>query len=40
VLATLAVRRPYLGRPAPIEFSRAARDILSLPLSGREEIRW
>jgi len=40
VLPTLAVRKPYEGRLTPVAFPRATRDILALPLSGGEEIRW
>jgi hypothetical protein len=40
ILSTLVVRKPYEGRLTPLEFSRAAPDILDLPLAGGEEIRW
>jgi hypothetical protein len=40
VLPTLLVRKLYEGRLTPVEFSKTGFDILALPLSGGEEIRW
>jgi hypothetical protein len=40
VLPTLAVTKPYAGKPVPVEFDRTKPDILGLVLSGNEEIRW
>ncbi len=40
VLPTLAITKPYAGKPAPLEFDRTKQDILALVLSGDEEIRW
>lgn len=39
-LATLAVRKPYGKRLAPVEALGATRDLLALPLSGGEKIDW
>jgi hypothetical protein len=39
-LATLAVRKPYGKRVAPVEALGATRDLLALPLSGGEKIDW
>jgi hypothetical protein len=40
VLPTLAITKPYAGKPAPLEFDRTKQDILALVLSGDEDIRW
>jgi hypothetical protein len=40
VLGTLAVSRPYAGGMRPVEFDRAAGDILNLKLNGGERITW
>jgi hypothetical protein len=40
VLPTLMVRKLYEGRLTPVEFPAGRIDILALPLSGGEEIRW
>jgi hypothetical protein len=40
VLPTLAITKPYAGKPAPVEFDRTKLDVLGLVLSGDEAIRW
>jgi hypothetical protein len=40
VLPTLAILKPYAGKPMPVEFDRTKQDILGLVLSGDEQIRW
>jgi hypothetical protein len=40
VLPTLAITKPYGGKPVPVEFDRTKQDILGLVLTGNEEIRW
>jgi hypothetical protein len=40
VLPTLAITKPYAGKPAPVEFDRTKQDVLGLVLSGDEVIRW
>lgn len=40
VLQKLTVLRPYGTIMLPVEFDRSRRDILSMVLIGREEIRW
>lgn len=40
VLPTLVVRKLHEGRLTPVEFPAGRIDILTLPLSGGEEIRW
>jgi len=40
VLPTLAITRLWAGKPVPLEFDRSQADILSLVLTGKEEIRW
>jgi hypothetical protein len=40
VLPTLAIVKPFAGRPVPVEFDRAKQDILNLVLMGDEQIRW
>jgi hypothetical protein len=40
VLPTLAILKPYAGKPIPVEFDRTKQDILGLVLSGNEDIRW
>jgi hypothetical protein len=40
VLPTLAITKPYAGKPAPVEFDRDKQDVLRLVLSGDEQIRW
>ena len=40
VLPTLAVTKPFAGRPLNIEFDRTKQDILNLVLTGDEQIRW
>jgi hypothetical protein len=37
---SLVVRRPFRGHLTPIEFDRASRDILSLPLMPEDEISY
>lgn len=39
-LKTLAISRPYRGRPVPVVFDRTQAQILSLPLLGGEVLRW
>ena len=40
VLPNLTITKPFAGRPVPIEFDRIKQDILSLALTGDEQIRW
>jgi hypothetical protein len=40
VLPTLAITKPFGGRPTALEFDRAKQDILNLTLTGDERIRW
>lgn len=40
ILATLQVNKPYRSELAPVIFPRTSRHILSLPLSGGEQISW
>ncbi|HEY3838821.1 MAG TPA: hypothetical protein VGL72_19730 [Bryobacteraceae bacterium] len=40
VLPTLNLRRPFHGVLTPVEFDRRKPDILTLPLSGGEQLRW
>jgi hypothetical protein len=40
VLPTLAITKPYRGKPTPVEFDRTKADVLGMVLSGDEEIRW
>jgi hypothetical protein len=40
VLATLAIIKPFGGKPVQIEFDRTKQEILNLALTGDEEIRW
>jgi hypothetical protein len=40
VLPTLAVTRLWAGKPVALEFDRSKPDILSLVLTGNEQIRW
>jgi hypothetical protein len=39
-LPTLSVRRNYHGALVPVEFDRSKSDILTLKLSGQEDLRW
>jgi hypothetical protein len=40
VLPTLAITRLWAGKPVVLEFDRSQPDILSLVLTGNEQIRW
>jgi hypothetical protein len=40
VLPTLAIMKPFAGKPVPVEFDRTKPDVLGMVLSGNEEIRW
>ncbi len=40
VAGTLRLTRPYNGKPIPVQFDAARRDILSLMLIGGEELNW
>jgi hypothetical protein len=40
VLATLAILKPFGGKPVPVEFDRTKPDVLGLVLTGNEEIKW
>jgi hypothetical protein len=40
VLPTLAITRLWSGKPVALEFDRSKPDILSLVLTGNEQIRW
>jgi len=40
LVARMAVRKLYAGKPAAVEFDRATVDILNLMLVGGEEIEW
>lgn len=40
VLPTLNITKPYAGKQVAVEFDRARQDVLSLVLTGNEEIRW
>jgi hypothetical protein len=40
VLPTLAITKPYAGKPVPVLFDRTKPDVLGLVLTGNEEIRW
>ena len=40
VLPTLAITRLWAGKPVALEFDRSQADILSLVLTGNEQIRW
>ena len=40
ILPTLAVTRLWAGKPVALEFDRSRPDILSLVLTGNEQIRW
>ncbi|HEX4278295.1 MAG TPA: hypothetical protein VHZ74_23230 [Bryobacteraceae bacterium] len=40
VLATLAIERPYNGRPTRVDFERSSQAILRLPLAGGEVVSW
>ena len=40
VLPTLAITRLWAGKAVALEFDRSRADILSLVLTGKEEIRW
>lgn len=40
ILPTLAVSRPFNGRPTPLEFDRSGNSVLRVPLMGGEVISW
>lgn len=40
VLPTLAITKPFAGRPVNIDFDRTKQEILNLALTGDEQIRW
>uniref|UniRef100_Q01UQ1 Lipoprotein n=1 Tax=Solibacter usitatus (strain Ellin6076) TaxID=234267 RepID=Q01UQ1_SOLUE len=40
VLPTLAITKPFAGRPTALEFDRGKQDILNLTLTGDEQLRW
>jgi hypothetical protein len=40
VLPTLAITKLWAGRPVALEFDRSEADILSLVITGNEQIRW
>ena len=40
ILPTLAITRLWAGKPVAVEFDRSKPDILSLVLTGNEQIRW
>jgi hypothetical protein len=40
VLPTLVITKPYAGKQTAVVFDRAKKDILSMVLTGNEEIRW
>jgi hypothetical protein len=40
VLPTLAITRLWAGKPVALEFDRSRPDVLSLVLTGNEQIRW
>ena len=40
VLPTLAITKPFAGRPVAVEFDRTKEDILNLVLNGDEQVRW
>lgn len=40
LLPRLTVKRPYRGKLASVEFDRASREILDMPLIGGEKISW
>ncbi len=40
VIPTLAITRLWAGKPVALEFDRSKPDILSLVLTGNEQIRW
>ena len=40
VLTSLAISKPFGGRPVMIEFDRGKQDILNMVLTGDEQIRW
>jgi hypothetical protein len=39
-LPTLTIRRGYKGAPVAVEFDRSKPDILTLTLTGNEDLRW
>ena len=40
VIPTLAITRLWAGKPVTLQFDRSKPDILSLVLTGNEQIRW
>jgi hypothetical protein len=40
ILPTLAITRLWAGKPVALEFDRSQPDVLSLVLTGNEQIRW
>jgi len=40
ILPTLAITRLWAGKAVALEFDRSRADILTLVLTGKEEIRW
>ena len=40
ILPTLVITRLWAGKPVPLEFDRSVPDVLSLVITGNEQIRW